>query len=388
MSGEKLLVLQGGGPTPVMNACLGAIIEEARNQTGVNQVLGVRHGTPGLVAGDFTDLTQLPADVSRMLAATPGAFLGSSRYHPTDEEWGRAAENLRAVKIAGLILMGGNGSMRAAHRLGGIMGDDLRIVAVPATVDNDIPGTDRCPGYASAARFVAHSVREVAMDVQSLPLPVTIFETMGRDSGWLAGSAWLARHEVNPAPHRVYLPERAFEMDRFLGAIQSAVDDCGWAMAVVSEGIRDRNGDFVFRTGDPAQADHGGRTLPGDVASFLAAQVAGTLNLRCRSEKPGLCGRTSMAHVSPVDREDSEAVGREAVRSICRGESGHMIGLQPRSNDLEEPKAINVPLPEAIKAERPVPEAWLGDEHEPGESFLTYLRSIIGPDLPDYPHLC
>lgn len=384
MSEDRLLVLQGGGPTPVMNACLAAVIDEARGHNGVARVLGARRGTRGLVAGDFSDLGGLREGNFRRLAATPGAFLGSSRYHPTDDEWTGIAETLRAEGVTGLIFMGGNGSMRAAHRLGAILGGHCRVAAIPATVDNDIPGTDRCTGYASAARFVAHAVREVAMDVQSLPLPVTIFETMGRDSGWLAGAAWLARHEHNPGPHHVYLPELPFDLDRFLEAIQATVDDCGWAMAVVSEGIRDGHGNFVFRTADPAQADHGGRALPGDVASCLAARVAESLHLRCRSEKPGLCGRTSMAHVSPVDRADAEAVGREAVRSLCRGESGHMIGLRRREDAREESKTVRVPLEEAIDGERSVPLAWLGDEREPGKDFVTYLDNIIGPGLPGY----
>ena len=281
--------------------------------------------------------------------------------------------------------MGGNGTMRAAHRLcQSTLSGKMQIVGVPATVDNDVMGTDRCPGYASAARFVAQSVGEVAMDVQSLPLPVTIFETMGRDSGWLAGAAWLARHEVNPAPHQVYLPEFPFDLGDFLGSIRRSVDKQGWAMAVVSEGIRDRNGDFIYRTGDPSQKDQGGQQLPGDVACFLAGKVTGALLFRCRSEKPGLCGRTSMSHVSSVDRRDAEVVGRDAVRSIRRDESGCMIGLEPLTPG-EAPKTVSVPLEVVVEKERPVPEEWTGTPVEPSPDFLHYLRPLIEePGLPTY----
>ena len=304
-------------------------------------------------------------------------------------------ENLDRQRPAGLILMGGNGTMRAAHRMGldaRAKGIKLPVVGIPATVDNDVGGTDRCTGFASAARFVACSIREVAMDVQSLPLPVTIFETMGRDSGWLAASAVAARRKTNAAPHRVYLPERPFDMERFLEAIRSTVDSEGWALAVVSEGIRDGNGEFVYRTRDEAQQDQSGRMLPGDVAAYLASQVSHRLKLRCRSEKPGLCGRASMAHVSPVDRADAEATGRAAVRSLLGEECSAMIALQPLDETPRDtsprPSIELIPLEEAIEhGERKVPESWLDRDDEPDDAFVGYLRRLIGPDLPEFPRL-
>lgn len=259
---------------------------------------------------------------------------------------------------------------------------EVRVLGVPKTVDNDIAVTDRCPGYASAARYVAQSTRDLGMDVRSLPQPVSILETMGRSVGWLAGAAGAGKRDERDAPHLVYVPERAFEMDRFLADLEGIVVRQGWAIVVVAEGIRNAKGQFVYQHADAAQADPLGRPITGGVAQFLAEAVARNLKMRCRSEKPGLLGRASMLHAAAQDWKDAEMVGRAAVRGLLDGETDKMVALRPL-NDNCECGYEYVPLERVAEAEKPIPAEWTQDAAIPvTDRFLDYLRPLIGSLLP------
>jgi 6-phosphofructokinase len=249
MSAENLMVVQGGGPTAVFNMSLASIIEEALAQTRIGKIFGARSGMKGLSSGDTIDLSGVsPTDILS-IANSPGAALGSSRFKPTEEDLERCVEHLRAREVRHLIFMGGNGTMGGAQRFGDFccgLGFDLQIIGVPKTIDNDIAATDRCPGFGSAARFVAQSTLDLSMDIRSLPQPVSIFETLGRDVGWLAASATLARRKADDAPQLVYVPEIPFVMSTFFGDLDAVVSRVGWAIVVVSEGIAYADGKPVF----------------------------------------------------------------------------------------------------------------------------------------------
>src|SRR2546423_1901680 len=157
----------------------------------------------------------------------------------TEGEVEDVVKRLHANDARALIVIGGNGSMRAAAALAKF---DISVIGVPKTIDNDIVGTDRCPGFGSAARYVAQSVRDLGMDVSSLPQPVSLYETMGRSVGWLAGAAALAKIDEDHAPHLIYLPERTFDVNEFLGNVDRIVSNLGWCVAVLSEGVRTADG--------------------------------------------------------------------------------------------------------------------------------------------------
>ncbi|HEV2293519.1 MAG TPA: diphosphate--fructose-6-phosphate 1-phosphotransferase [Tepidisphaeraceae bacterium] len=386
----NLLVLQGGGPTPVLNTSLFGIIHEARQHRAIRRMLGARYGVAGLLEDDLVDLSLLPQRELKQLKTTPGASLGSTRHKLTEADVEQIVTRLREREIRYLLLVGGNGSMRAADLIAqgaAALGHELSVIGVPKTIDNDIPLTDRCPGFGSAARYVAQSVRDLGLDIQSLPQPVSIYETMGRSSGWLAGASVLARGglDEDQAPHLVYLSERPFEIERFLGDLDRAVTRLGWAVVVVPEGLLDAAGQPVFENASPAQRDTLNRPLPGGVCVQLAELVSQRLGIRCRWEKPGLCGRASSLHVSPVDREDAEQVGRAAVRGVLAGECGKMVSL--RSLDARDHELCDfVPLSEVAGGERRIPAAWQEDSAESAVTtdFLRYLRPIVG-GLVDYP---
>jgi len=262
-------------------------------------------------------------------------------------------------------------------------GYEFQVIGIPKTVDNDIVGTDRCPGYASAAHYVAQSTRDLGMDVRSLPQPVSIFETMGRHVGWLAAASVAAKTSPHDAPHLVYLPEVPFNLDHFLTDLEARLKHQDWAIVVVSEGIRDQTGKPVYENAEPSQVDAFNRPLPGGVARFLAETVARRLRVRCRDEKPGLLGRASMLHVPPQDVADAALVGRAADEALLAGHDEHMVALTPLQSG--EPAGFRlVPLESVSGPDRAIPKEWLSDGNPPtNEKLLDYLRPILG-DLLEY----
>ena len=387
----NLLVLQGGGPTPVLNASLYGVIAEARQHRAFRRICGARRGVAGLLSDDLLDLSFLPQAQLKRLKTAPGAALGSTRHKLTDSDVEQIVLRLRERDVRYLVLIGGNGSMRGADLIAqraAALGHDVCVIGVPKTIDNDIPMTDRCPGFGSAARYAAQSVRDLAMDVQSLPQPVSIYETMGRSTGWLAAATVLARASAadeDQAPHLLYLPERPFDIQRFLGDLDRVVTRLGWAVVVVPEGLMDAAGRPIFETDAAAQRDALGRALPGGVCAHLAEVVSQRMAIRCRWEKPGLCGRAASLHGSPGDRDDAERGGRAAGRAALSGRSGEMVSL--RSLDARDPMTCEfVPLAQVASGERRLPPQWQGDSAETAVTaqFLRYVRPIVGA-LVDYP---
>jgi ATP-dependent phosphofructokinase / diphosphate-dependent phosphofructokinase len=385
MTARNLLVVQGGGPTQVLNATLAAIVEEAQGK--FDRIYGTRCGIKGLVQRKFVDLSSLSAADLDLLRLSPGAALGSSRAKPTQDDLARVVERLREWNVRDLLFLGGNGTMRGAETVSRFCRKcdfDVRALGVPKTVDNDIAGTDRCPGYASAARYIAQATRDLGTDVCSLPQPVSILETMGRCVGWLAAAAAAGKRSEEDAPHLVYLPERPFDMEAFLADLDRIVARQGWAVVAVAEGIRDRNGAYVYQVSDSTQSDALARPITGGVAQFLSEAVARELKMRCRSEKPGLLGRSSMAHASAQDRKDAELVGRAAVRGLLAGKTEKMVALLPLSDPGERGYRF-VPLNEVAEIERAIPAEWICEGPIPvGDGFFRYLKPLVGELVPHF----
>lgn len=385
---SNLLVLQGGGPTPVLNTSLYAVLDEARRSGQIARIFAARHGIEGLVKSDLVDLTHLTDTDLQSLKRTPGATLGTTRYKPTENELEQVITTLRKHEVRHLILIGGNGSLigahvinQAAHR----QGYDLRVIGCPKTIDNDIPHTDRCPGFGSAANYLAQSVRDLGQDVRALPQPVSIYETMGRSVGWLAATAALAKDagDEASAPHLIYLPELPFHPDRFLASVDRIVTKHGHCIVVVAEGLKRADGSPLYQSTAATQADALGRALPGGVATYLADHVTANLKIRCRSEKPGLCGRASMHHLSAQDAADAEVVGRAALRACLAGQTGKWVSLSPATKPVQL-----LPLPTEV-SERHIPAHYLStpssDNNIPvNAAFLEYARFCAGA-LIDYP---
>ena len=380
MSSSNLMIVQGGGPTAVFNASLAAIIAEGQRQRSISSIFGSRNGIKGLIEDQIVDLSDTSKAELALLSRTPGAALGSSRHNPTEGEMQQLAAALVRFDIDLLLFLGGNGTMRGAEIVSKYCisrGIDIRVVGVPKTIDNDIAATDRCPGYASAARYIATATRELAADVRSLSQPVSILETMGRSVGWIAAAASLARTGPDSAPHLVYIPEIPFETESFLEDLGRIVDRLGWAVVVVAEGIRFADGRPVYQTRSAAQADPLNRPMIGGVAQYLATVVGERLGLRCRSEKPGLLGRASIACAAEQDLEDAALVGQAGVQALVSGQTNVMVSLEP----LGAAAATRlVPLSDAAGHERTIPNGWLQRGPLPvTQPFLDYVGPLVGP---------
>lgn len=385
MPAGNLMIVQGGGPTAVFNTSLSSIVEEALQQSRIGKIFGARSGMKGLSAGDIVELTGVTSERLNEIARTPGAALGTSRFKPSDEDLDRCIDHLRRLDARYLLFMGGNGTMRGAHLFSQFAeqaGFDLQVIGVPKTIDNDIASTDRCPGYGSAARFVAQCTLDLSMDIRSLPQPVSIFETLGRDVGWLAASAALARRAPDDAPQLIYVPEIAFSISNFLSDLDSVVSRVGWAVVVVSEGIADEHGTPIFEQKIAAGRGARNRPLIGGVAQYLSGVVGEHLGIRCRSEKPGLIGRSSAVYVSEQDRRDAILVGQQGVRSLASGATNQMIALQSLAHTGQRHQLV--PLVTAAGATRRIPETWLAEGGEAvTQEFLEYTRPLVG-DLSFY----
>ena len=387
----NLLVVHGGGPTPVINASLYGVIRESIGSGKVGRVLGAVHGAQGLLAERLVDLTGLDAETLEAVRVSPGSALGSSRHKLSEDQAAQILDLCRRHDVRWFLGTGGNDTMANCLRLHqqcDAAGQPLTVVGVPKTVDNDLAETDHCPGYGSAARYLAQSVRDLCCDVSALPTPVSILETMGRNTGWLCASAALARESAGDGPHLICVPEEPLDPEGFLVRVKEVVDAIGWAVVVVSEGLRDASGRPIAESAVAAQRDPFGHALPGGVGASLSELVAARLGLRCRYEKPGLLGRASRILASDVDRAEAEAVGAEAVRRALAGKGGVMITLTAdRSGDYRWGTGT-VALDRVANVERTMPDEFLSAGRlDVTASFIEYARPLIGDDLLSHQHV-
>ncbi len=394
MSGSgrsNLVVAQSGGPTAVINNSLCGVIEQAKASSDIDRVYGARYGINGVLGNDFLDLTEESPETIAKLRTTPGSALGSCRRKVVEEDYENIIKVFKQRNVGYFIYIGGNDSMDTANVLYNMIRErnlDLRIIGIPKTIDNDLMYTDHCPGYGSAARYYAISLKEVGLDIETLPTPVSIFETMGRHTGWLAASTALAKESEEDAPHLIYVPERPFEFDRFKEDVRRVHDALGWVVVAVSEGLKTAAGEPVSISRNQANVDNFGHGLPGDVGSVLANTVTESLGMRARSEKPGLCGRSSIAHVSDTDREEAYRLGTMSIQHIVNGLSGYMMGLKRERESPYQCSIEQVDLGKVANIEKSLPDHFIGaDSNWITRDFKAYARPLVGGKLPDYVRL-
>jgi 6-phosphofructokinase 1 len=385
----KLLVLQSGGPTAVINRSLVGIVREAAGRNAFSGILGAVHGFVGVLEERFVDLgRQSPSRLS-LVARTPGAALGSARRKLDPVQERQALDALHRHGVTTVVGIGGNDSAENLLRIEAAARDsgrDLSVVAVPKTVDNDLPETDHCPGYGSAARFVALATMSSARDAEALAYdaPITVIEVMGRNAGWLAAAAALARREERDAPHLVCVPELAVDEDRFVEAIQGAVARWGFAVAVVGENVRGPKG--PLGGGTPDRVDEFGHPYHLSPARHLGRLTECRLGVRVRVEAPGTIQRTMT--VSQVDAAEAETAGRAAVVAALGGESGKMVTLVRESGSPYRCSTGLAPLALVAGKERYLPKSFMDAAAGlPTEAFLEYARPLIGGPLPRFTRL-
>lgn len=389
----NLIVGQSGGPTAVINSSLAGVVLEALEHEAIEEIYGMVHGVEGLLREEMLDLGRQSAATIEGLRSTPSAALGSCRHKLGGADYERLLTILRAHEIRYFIYIGGNDSADTAWRLGRLAADrgyDLRVMSVPKTIDNDLIETDHCPGYGSVARWLAIAVRDAGLDTEAIGVVDTIkvIETMGRNTGWITAATALARDHGDAAPHLIYLPERPFGRDRFLGDVERVYRRLGHAVITVCEGLRDEQGEYLSASGRGVNVDRFGHKQLGGVAGVLCAMIADGLGVKARWDKPGTIQRVSMLAASPVDLEEAYQVGRAAVRHAVEGRDGAMVTLVRESSDPYWCVTGLAPLDRVANAERTVPDAFIAsDGSDVTEAFLAYARPLIGDRLPPYARL-
>lgn len=272
--------------------------------------------------------------------------------------------------------------MGTCHKLYQIANDkELKVMGIPKTIDNDISETDHCPGYGSAARYMAVTTAEIAQDIATMPIHISIIETMGRNAGWIAASSILARKKPQDAPHLVYVPEKPFIMDQFLEDAERLYKKIGGVVVVVSEGITDEKGKPVV---PPLVVPGAKDPFPGDVGVYLARQIWEKLGIKSRSEKPGIASRASATLQSPVDRREAIQVGAAAVKAVVAGQTGYMIGLKRISKNPYKCDTTLIPLDKVSDIERKLPDYYINERgNDINPEFIDYCKPLVGK-LPEY----
>lgn len=378
----NMLIAHGGGPTAVINASLYGAIEHAKKDDRIDKIYGALGGSEGILKEDFIDFNQVDQDDLELLLTTPASAIGTSRFPLYDDEYKKMIEVFKKYNIKYILFNGGNGSMDTCGQIHKRVKDlGINVVGIPKTIDNDISITDHCPGFGSAANFIATSVAEVSQDVKSLPIHVSIVEAMGRNAGWIAASSALARKEEGDGPHLIYLPERPFCEDEFLKDVKRLHDEKGGVVVVVSEGLLDKNGKTVA----PPIFETERATYFGDTATHLASLVISKLGIKARSEKPGLLGRTSIALQSNLDRQEAIDAGKEAAKAALNGNTGVMVGLKRISNEPYKCETILIPIDEVMMHERTMPDSYINEAgNDVTQEFIEWCKPLIGTDIPNY----
>lgn len=377
----------------MINSSLVGVVEAAAQSGRVGRVLGLRHGVEGLLAQDFVDLTAASNGLLEGLANTPSSALGSCRYKLKDEELGGVAEILRRQGVGYFVYIGGNDSADSCQRIGRAAraaGLDLVNVAVPKTVDNDLPDTDHCPGYGSAARFLASMLMDVSRDTEAMRRtdPVKIVEVSGRHAGWLAAAASLGRRDESEGPHLVYVPERPFGADVILEQVDSVVSRHGHAVLVLSENQPGTDGKVLGSDGEPVHVDAFGHAYYDSPAMYLARAIRGELGVRARWERPGTIQRMSTAHRSPVDAAEARTLGQEAVIRLLRGDTDVMVTLK-RTSDAPYATTMSTTRLEVVaNQQRLLDDAMVAHPTEyPNAAFKAYAEPLLGGPLPEHARL-
>ena len=381
MKGNVLLV-HGGAPTAVINASLYGAVTEAKKYAEVDHIYAAIGGSGAVIREQFLDMKTVSDDRLELLLSTPASAIGTSRDHLEPEDYEAIARVIQKHDIKYVFFNGGNGSMDACgkvYKACQALGlTDVRVVGIPKTIDNDIAVTDHAPGFGSAARYIAATVSEVSQDVRALPIHVSVVEAMGRNAGWIAAASALARSGDGDGPDLIYLPERPFIEEEFLADVKALVEKKGGVVVVASEGLTGPDGqpivEPIFQVGRA--------TYYGDVSAHLANLVIKKLGYKARSEKPGICGRASIAFQSSVDRDEAVIAGAEAVKAAMEGQTGVMIGFERLPGAEYKVKPIRIPIEQVMLTERTMPAEFINERgNAVTDAFVEWCRPLIGEPL-------
>ncbi|MES0372229.1 MAG: 6-phosphofructokinase [Mariprofundaceae bacterium] len=383
----KMVIGQSGGPTAVINQSLVGAVLAARQQDAITGILGARHGIQGIMDENFIDLTTQSVEQLEDVAATPAAGLGSVRLKPGKAECEKVFDVFRKNDVRYFFYIGGNDSAETAHIIAEMAKEanyDFCTIHIPKTIDNDLRVTDHCPGYASAARFVALAFMGDDRDNAALA-GIKINVVMGRDAGFLTAASALARQDEGDGPHLIYVPERTFDVAQFQKDVKIMVGKYGRCVVAVSEGITDANGDPVMTTGE--RDSHGNLQLSGSGAlgDFLSGKVkeayAGE-SVRVRADTFGYLQRSFPSVVSEIDSKEARMVGEFGVNhAVAEAEPGS-VAIRRLSNDPYSSECFITPLSTVAREATEMIDEYINDAgNDVTQAWLDYVAPLVG-DLP------
>ena len=389
----NLIVCQSGGPTAVINSSLAGVIDEALRHDEIEGVYGAVNGILGILNDSLVDLKKEDRSIIAGLRATPSSALGSCRYKLKEEDLEKICDCLEGYDIRYFLINGGNDSMDTGNRILEFAQKrqyNLRVMGIPKTVDNDLLHTDHCPGYGSIGRWLAIATMDAGRDTEGIYTadPIKIIETMGRDTGWVAATTSLAKEREEDAPHLIFFPEIPFRLEKFLKDVQRIYDALGYAVIVVSEGLRGDDGRPITESRRSIDADGFGHRQPGGIGQYLADVVAENLKIKARYDKPGTIQRSSMVCASTTDLGEAYLVGKMAVRYAIEGKSGFMVTLKRLNAAPYESETGLAELKKVANRVRELPREFINtDENFVTPSFLKYFTPLAGGPLPRYVRL-
>lgn len=383
------IIGQSGGPTSVINASAYGAIKAALDSEEITKVYGALNGIKGVLDDNLIDMGEEDPEELAYMKYTPSSALGSCRYKlksadVDDTDYKRILEIFKKYDVRYFFYNGGNDSMDTCNKISKFMLEnnyECRVMGIPKTIDNDLAGTDHCPGYASAAKYIATSVMEIYHDARVYDTGmITIIEAMGRNAGWLTASAALAGIKGNGAD-LIYLPEIDFDMDKFLASVTDIYNKNGKCIVVVSEGIKDKDGKYISEYGaDTAQTkDSFGHAQLGGLAAYLASVVKEKTGAKVRGIELSLLQRCAAHCASQTDIDESFSAGQAAVTNAIAGITDKMVGFE---RSYENGKYVcNIKLFDldvVANTEKKVPLEWLNETQDGlNEKFVEYALPLI-----------
>ena len=392
---KNLLVAQSGGPTAAINATVAGVITEALTSGQVDGIWGAVNGIKGVLEERFVDLRekiQGTGDLD-LLCQTPAAALGSCRFKlkdpaVDDSQFSRIVEIFRKHDIKYFIYAGGNDSMDTVDKLSAYCRekgmDDIHVIGAPKTIDNDLVGTDHCPGFGSAAKYIGVTFAELERDCHVYDTKaVTIVEVMGRNAGWLTAASALARNNGGKGPNLIYLCEPAFSIEGFLEDVKRELETNDSVIVAISEGIKDKNGVYISESVQSGAVDTFGHSYIAGSACVLEEAVRSRIGCKVRSIELNLMQRCAAHVASRTDIQESRMLGMTACHLALEGKTGLMAAVERISDEPYQVRFTGIPVCSVANQEKKVPEDYINAAgNDVTEKMMSYLRPLIQGEAP------
>lgn len=386
---KNAVVGQSGGPTAVINASLyGTVYEALNREDEIGTVYGMINGIEGFLNDQVMDMAPLEESKElELIRTTPGSYLGSCRYKLpedlNDPVYPQLFARFEAYNIGYFFYIGGNDSMDTVSKLSRYaekISSDIRVIGIPKTIDNDLVETDHTPGFGSTAKYVASTVREIAIDasVYDNKKSVTIVEIMGRHAGWLTAASALARKFEHDNPVLIYLPETDFDQDAFIEKVRTSLETTPNLVVCISEGIHDNTGTFICEYSNDVGTDTFGHKMLTGSGKYLENLVKERLGVKVRSVELNVCQRCSSSMLSKTDQKEAIASGAYGVKAALNGASGKMVAFERLDGDDYQIDYVLKDVNVICNQEKCVPATWItADGSDVTEDFIRYARPLI-----------